>query len=217
MPPDAPPSPCGPYPLAILVTGCVAALAWSAWRPKAYDVWAFEIAAGVIGVGVLVATARRFRFSNLVYLLVGIHFLVLAVAAKYTYAEVPLFNWLRDALGLARNPFDRVGHFLQGFVPAAIAREVLLRRSPLRRGKLLAFIVVAICLAISAAWELLEWGMVVVFYPDAGPEWLGMQGDPWDTQEDMLMALLGATLAVTLLARLHDASLRALPGAAEPT
>ena len=122
-------------PVAILVVVCAAVLAWSAIRPYSYDVWLFEIAPGVIGVAALAATVRWFRFSVLVYVLVGVHFAVLAIAAKYTYAEMPLFNWLRDAAGLSRNHYDRVGHFMQGFVPAIVAREILLRTTPLRSGR----------------------------------------------------------------------------------
>ena len=194
-------------PIAILVAVSAAILAWSAIRPHSYDLWLFEIATGVIGVAVLVATYRWFRFSSLVYVLVGIHFAILAVAAKYTYGEMPLFNWLRDALGLARNHYDRVGHFAQGFVPAMIAREILLRTTGLERGKMLAFLVACVCLAVSAFWELLEWWMVVVFYPDSGPEWLGLQGDVWDPQWDMFLALTGAVTALVLLSRLHDRSM----------
>ncbi len=196
-------------PLIPLVATCSAILVWSAIRPWSYDVWAFEIAAGVVGVALLVATFRWFRFSNLVYVLVGIHFAILAVAAKYTYAEMPLFNWLRDALHLSRNHYDRVGHFAQGFVPAMIVRELLLRTTGLRRGKMLTFLCACVCLALSAAWELLEWWMVVLFYPSRGPEWLGMQGDPWDAQWDMLMALVGAVAALLLLSRRHDRSMAA--------
>jgi len=195
--------------IVILVVVCAAVLAWSAIRPCSYDVWAFEIAAGVIGVAILAAIHRRFRFSNLVYVLVGIHFAILAVAAKYTYAEMPLFNWLRDTLHLARNHYDRVGHFAQGFVPAIIAREVLLRTTGLRRGKMLSVLCACMCLAISAAWEIIEWWTVVLFYPSAGPEWLGLQGDPWDAQWDMFMALAGAAAALVLLSRTHDRSMAA--------
>ena len=202
-------------PIAILVAVSAAILAWSAIRPHSYDLWLFEIATGVIGVAVLVATYRWFRFSSLVYVLVGIHFAILAVAAKYTYGEMPLFNWLRDALGLARNHYDRVGHFAQGFVPAMIVREVLLRTTGLERGKMLAFLVACVCLAVSAFWELLEWWMVVFFYPDSGPEWLGLQGDVWDPQWDMFMALTGAVTALVLLSRIHDRSMAAAQQRAE--
>lgn len=163
-----------------------------------------------MGVGLLALTHRRFRFSGLVYLLVAVHFTILAVGAKYTYAEMPLFNWLRDAFGLARNYYDRVGHFAQGFFPAIIAREILLRSTPLRPGKMLSFLAASVCLAMSGFYELIEWWVVLVFYPHSGPEWLGLQGDPWDAQQDMFMALLGAVLALALLSRAHDRSLVSL-------
>ena len=198
---------CDSKPIVILVAVSAAVLGWSAIRPRSYDVWAFEIAAGVAGVAVLAATYRRFRFSTLVYVLVGIHFAILAVAAKYTYDAMPLFNWLRDALGLARNHYDRVGHFAQGFVPAMVAREILLRTTGLRPGKMLAFLCACVCLAISAFWELLEWWCVVFFYPESGPEWLGLQGDVWDPHWDMFLALTGAVTALVLLSRLHDRSM----------
>jgi len=202
-------------PIIPLVAISSAILAWSAIRPYSYDVWAFEIAAGVVGVTALAATHRRFRFSNLVYVLVAIHFGVLAVAAKYTYAEMPLFNWLRDALHLARNHYDRVGHFAQGFVPAIVTREFLLRLTPLGRGKMLFFLCTCVCLAVSAFWEIIEWWTVVLFYSSSGQEWLGLQGDVWDSQWDMLMALMGAVTALLVLSRLHDRSMAADPATKE--
>ena len=144
------------------------------------------------------------------YLLVSLHYVILAVGAKYTYAEVPLFNWFESVLSLSRNHFDRVGHFAQGFVPAIVVRELLLRTSRLKPGGWVSFLSVAVCLAVSAVYELLEWWMVVVFYPGGDPEWLGMQGDAWDAQWDMFLALLGASLALVLLSRLHDRSIAAL-------
>jgi len=164
----------------------------------------------VAGVGLLALTYWRFPFSRLVYLLVAVHFTILAVGAKYTYAEMPLFNWLRDTFDLTRNYYDRVGHFAQGFFPALIAREILLRTTPLRPGKMLTFLVASVCLALSAFYELIEWWVVLVFYPESGPEWLGLQGDPWDAQQDMFMALLGAVAALALLSRAHDRSLASL-------
>lgn len=183
---------------------------WSGIRPYDPLVWLFEISLGLLGTLVLLATCRRFRFSNLVYVLVCVHIVVLAVGAKYTYAEMPLFNWLRDTFDLSRNHYDRVGHFMQGFVPVVIVREFLLRMTSLQRGKMLAFLAVCVCLALSAFYELIEMWMVLLFYPDQGPEWLGIQGDAWDAQWDMTMALCGALLAYGLLHRLHDRSLKAL-------
>lgn len=195
---------------ATLMAVAAISILGSAIRPADWGVWAFELSLGIGEVVVLAALYRRFRFSGLVYLLVAMHVVILAAGAKYTYAEVPLGHWLRETLHLARNPFDRVGHFAQGFVPAILVREVLLRATPLARGKMLAFLTVCVCLAFSAAYELLEWGIVGAFYPTSGPEWLGMQGDPWDTQEDMAMALCGATLSLLLLSRVHDRSMESL-------
>src|SRR5262249_48988254 len=197
-------------PLRILIPLCAVVMIWSLISPSDYWVWLFEISPGIIGITILGLTYRRFRFSNLVYLLVGIHFLILAVAAKYTYAEMPVFNWLKTALGLERNDYDRVGHFFQGFVPALITREFLLRMTDLKRGKILAFLCISVCLAISAFWELLEWRVVVTFYKEQGQQWLGMQGDIWDAQEDMSMALIGAVLAILFLSSRHDRSMEAL-------
>ncbi len=197
-------------PVRALVIFCAVVLAWSAYKPHDYATWFFETFIGVGGVIALAVTARRFRFSSLVVLLVAIHFVILAAGGKYTYAVNPWFEWLKEALGLARNHFDRVGHFAQGFVPAIIARELLLRTSGLQRGKWLSVICIALCLAISAFYELIEWWAVALFYPTEGPQWLGMQGDVWDAQQDMFMALLGATCAILLLSRLHDRSMRKL-------
>lgn len=194
--------------IRFLVIWSLALTVWSVIRPADYAVWLFEIFAGVAGVAVLALTSNRFRFSPLVYVLVAVHFAILAIAAKYTYAEMPLFNWLRDDFGLARNYYDRIGHFFQGFVPALIAREFLLRLGGLRPGKVLTFLCISIALAIAAFWELLEWWVVIVFYPGSGPEWLGTQGDVWDAQSDMFMAFLGGILASTLLTGAHDRSLR---------
>ncbi|HQU44684.1 MAG TPA: DUF2238 domain-containing protein [Pirellulales bacterium] len=127
-----------------------------------------------------------------------------AIGAKYTYAEAPPGNWLRDAFGLDRNPFDRVGHFAQGFTPALIAREVLVRVGEVRRAWLVLLLSAAVPLAFSALYEIVEWGWVLAFYPDQGPEWLGMQGDPWDAQWDMFMALVGAAAALVCLGPLQS-------------
>lgn len=181
---------------------------WSAIKPYDYGIWIFELSLGLIGIFILLAIYTRFRFSGLVYILVGIHFAVLAIGAKYTYAEMPLFNWLRDTFHLSRNHYDRVGHFMQGFVPALIVREVLLRKTPLKPGGWLGFLCISVCLAFSAFYELLEWWMVSVFYSKEGAEWLGIQGDIWDAQKDMLMALIGATLAILILSRYHDQSMK---------
>ena len=184
-----------------------AVLAWSAWHPKDTFTWVLEVLPALIGIAIVAATYTRFRLSDLAYLAILLHSLILMVGGHYTYAEVPLFNWLRDDhLGLVRNDYDRVGHFAQGFFPAIIAREILLRRSPLVRGKWLFFIVTCICLAISATYELIEW-RVAVSTGDESVAFLATQGDPWDTQWDMLTALIGALASLILLSRFHDKSM----------
>ena len=171
--------------------------------------WVLEIAPILIVAPILVATARRFPLTPLVYRLLFLHAIILMVGGHYTYARVPLGFWVQHALGLARNHYDRLGHFAQGFVPGLLAREVLLRRGPLRRGKWLAFLVVCVCLALSATYELIEW-LAAVLGGSAADAFLGTQGDVWDTQWDMFMALVGATTALLLLSRLHDRQLNRL-------
>jgi putative membrane protein len=158
---------------------------------------------------ILIATYRRFPLTPLVYVLIFLHALVLLVGGHYTYSEMPLFNWLRDEYGLARNYYDRVGHVFQGFVPAMIAREILLRRSPLGPGKWLFFIVTCIALAISAFYELIEW-WVAITSEESADAFLATQGDVWDTQWDMFLAFLGAIAAQLSLGRLHDRQLAAM-------
>lgn len=187
-----------------LVPAVLLIVAGSAVGARDLFTWAFEIVPGLLAVGVLVAVYPRFPFSNVVCVLAVVHILVLAIGAKYTYAEAPPGEWMRSVFGLARNPFDRVGHFMQGFVPALAAREIFLRRTPLRPGGWLFFLTVCFALAFSAFYELLEWWVVLAFYPDAGPEWLGHQGDPWDAQADMAMALAGSILSQLFFARLQD-------------
>jgi putative membrane protein len=159
---------------------------------------------------ILLVTYRRFPFSPLAYGLLLVHAVILLVGAHYTYAEMPLFNWLRDTFDLDRNYYDRLGHVAQGFIPAIVAREILLRRSPLRPGKWLAFIVVSIALAISALYEMLEWWVALASGSEA-TAFLATQGDVWDTQWDMFLCLLGAMASLMLLSRRHDRSLQRLP------
>ena len=194
----------------LVAAGVAVVFAWSAIAPRERLTWWLEIFPVLIAVPLLVATARRFPLTDLAYLLIGIHACILLVGGHYTYAQVPLFNWLRDHLHLARNDYDRVGHFAQGFVPAVLAREILLRRSPLRRGKWLFATVVAFCLAISALYELFEW-LTAIVAGSSAEAFLGTQGDPWDTQEDMATALVGAVLSLLLLSRVHDRQLRHTP------
>lgn len=189
---------------------CAAVFLWSALAPHDYFTWFLEVAPALVAFAVMLASWARFPLTSLLYLLVGVHAVVLMVGGHYTYAEVPLFDTLRDTLGQARNNYDKVGHFMQGFVPAVAARELLLRHTPLHRGGWLTFLVVCVCLAISAFYELIEW-WVAELSGDSAEAFLGTQGYVWDTQSDMLMALIGAITALTLLARLHDRQLQALP------
>lgn len=182
-------------------------LAWSAWRPHDYPTWWLEVLPALMALAVLALTRRSFPLTPLAYALVLLHCVVLMVGGHYTYAEVPLGQWVMEWSGGARNNYDKLGHFFQGFVPAIIAREVLLRRRVVARGAWLSFIVVSICLAISAFYELVEW-WVALLSSEAAESFLGTQGYAWDTQSDMLMALVGAVVALLLFAAVHDRQLR---------
>ncbi len=182
-------------------------LIWSGIGPHDYFTWILEVGPAVLGLIILAATYKRFRFTELTYWLMLVHAVILMIGGHYTYAKVPLFNWVRDAFELSRNHYDKVGHFAQGFVPAIIAREILLRKSPLVRGKWLFFIVTCICLAISAFYEFLEW-WVAVASGTAAEAFLGTQGYVWDTQSDMFMALIGAVVALAALGKIHDRFMR---------
>lgn len=175
--------------------------------------WALEVFPIFLGSAVILALYPRFRFTRLVCWLLWLHAIVLMVGGHYTYAEVPLFDWIRDAFHLSRNHYDRLGHFFQGLVPAMIAREVLLRRKVLKRGAWLFFVVVCICLAISASYELFE-AYTAMLTGEKAEAFLGSQGDPWDTQWDMTFALIGATSALLVLSRKHDAQLAQVEGGA---
>ncbi len=187
----------------IMIAVAAAAVVVSGIGPKDRATWWMEVAPVLIAVPILWATRRRFPLSPLLYGLIAVHAIVLCVGGHWTYAEVPLGFWFRDALGLARNHYDRLGHLMQGFVPALVARELLLRTSPLRPGGWLFTLVTAVALAISAIYEFIEWGAALLLGQGADA-FLGMQGDPWDTQWDMFMAFLGAMLAQALVARLQD-------------
>jgi len=182
-------------------------LLWSVINPKDLFTWFLEVLPALIGLAVILITYNRFRLTNLVYVLILIQATILVIGGHYTYAEMPFFNWLRDTFHLARNHYDRLGHFAQGFVPAIISREILLRKSPLQKGKLLSFLVISICLAISASYELIEWG-VATATGSAADAFLGTQGDIWDTQWDMLFALCGAVISLLTLRKFHDSVLK---------
>jgi putative membrane protein len=184
-------------------------LVWSAQAPYDRATWWMEAAPALIAFPLLVLTRRRFPLTDLLYVLILLHAVVLMVGAAYTYARVPLGFAVQDGLGLARNPYDKLGHFMQGLVPALVAREVLLGRRTLKRGPMLGFLCLCIVMAISAWYELVEWAAAVTMGQGAD-EFLGTQGDPWDTQSDMFMAMLGGLFSLTVLARWQDRQLARL-------
>jgi putative membrane protein len=195
-------------PALLLALGALA-LVLSGIAPLERVTWLLEVAPAVIVAALLVATRRRFPLTPLAYRLVFAHALILMLGGHYTYAQVPLGFWAERALGLARNDYDRVGHFAQGFVPVIVAREVLARRVPLRRPGWLAFLAVCVALAASAFYELIEWWAALIG-GQAADAFLGTQGDPWDTQWDMFLCLCGAIASLALLTRAHDRALSAL-------
>ena len=190
----------------ILLGIVVMVLVWSGITPHDRFTWTLEVFPVIIGLPILVYVYPRFRFTPLVYTLMAAHAVILMVGGKYTYAEVPLGFRLQEWLGLARNHYDRLGHFAQGFVPAMVAREILIRRSPLFGTRWLAFLVICVCLAISALYELIEFWTALAT-GEAAEAFLGTQGDPWDTQWDMMLALIGAIVSLALLSRWHDRQL----------
>ncbi|WP_319200714.1 DUF2238 domain-containing protein [uncultured Ilyobacter sp.] len=181
-------------------------LMWSGIKPYDTFTWMLEVAPAVIGAVVIVATYKKFPLTPLTYWLVLIHAIILIIGGHYTYARVPFFNWLKDIFELERNNYDKLGHFVQGFTPAVIAREILLRKSVVSKGKWLFFIVISICMAISAFYELLEW-WVALATGTGSNEFLGTQGYIWDTQSDMFYCLIGAFLSLIFFRKLHDREL----------
>jgi putative membrane protein len=186
-------------------------LCWSAYRPYDGVTWMLEAFPVFIGFGILSLTYKKFKFTDLVYGLIFLHCLILLLGAHYSYAEVPFFNYLRDELELSRNYYDRVGHFMQGFVPAMIGRELIIRTSTLKSGKWLFTLVVLGCLGISSLYELFEWGIAEILHQSADA-FLGAQGDIWDTQKDMFMALIGAVAALILFSKYHDKVITKIKG-----
>jgi len=184
-------------------------LAWSGFAPYDRATWWMEVAPALVALPLMAATYRSYRLTDLLYALIAVHCVILMVGGAYTYARVPLGFEMQHWFGLSRNPYDKIGHFAQGFVPVMVAREILLRGGYLKRGKMLAFIAICIVMAISASYELIEWGAAVAMGQGAD-EFLGTQGDPWDTQSDMFMALIGGTAALLTLTRLHDRQLKSL-------
>jgi len=195
-------------PLVLMFLAAVATIV-SGIGPFDRMTWWLEVSPVIVGLAVLAATWRQFPLTTLLYWLLFIHALVLVLGGHYTYARVPIGFTVQDLFDLARNPYDRFGHFAQGFVPAILAREILLRLSPLHRGGWLFVIVTSFCLAFSALYELIEWWVAVVA-GDGSTDFLALQGDPWDTQWDMFIALLGAISAQLVLGRWHDRGLNSL-------
>lgn len=194
---------------AILLVAWLVALGLSGYRPNDLGTWFLEVVPVMIAVPLLIATRTPFPLTPLLYRLIFLHGLILLLGGHYTYAQVPLGFWIQDAFDLMRNPYDRIGHLAQGFVPAMIAREILLRKTPLTPGRMLFFIAAAVALAFSAFYELIEWWAALALDQDAD-KFLATQGDPWDTQSDMFMALIGAVTAQLLLSRMHDRQVAAL-------
>ena len=192
---------------AVLLAAGVVALGVSAIRPHAYGTWLLEVLAALIAAPILVLTYRRFPLTPLAYRLILAQALILMIGGHWTYAHVPAGDWVRDWLGLDRNPYDRLGHLFQGITPAVVAREILLRRTPLRPGGWLFTLVVCVVLAISAGWEFFEWWSALIGGSSAD-DFLGAQGDIWDTQWDMFLAMCGAILSQLLFARAQDRQLR---------
>ena len=192
--------------LALLIF-VVLVISWSGWCPHDRFTWWLEVIPGLVGLALLLATYRHFEFTTFCYALIALHICILCVGGHYTYARVPLFDWLRPVFGWQRNDYDRLGHFLQGFVPAIIARELFIRLEILRQKNWLPFLIVSVCLAISAFYELIEWWTAIATGSSAN-DFIGSQGDVWDTQADMLMALIGAICALLFFSRIHDRALR---------
>lgn len=193
----------------ILAAILAAILIASVWNPPAGRFsWLLEVGPGLAGIAVLAAVYRRLPMSHFVYVCVFVHVLILNYGGIYTYAETPLGNWARDTFDLSRNHYDRVGHLALGIFPAFIAREVLLRRTPLERGGWLYFLVLCVILAIAAFWELLEWWTTLVVASDVGTAFLGSQGDVWDAQWDMFLALVGAMIVLPVFGRAHDRAMK---------
>ncbi|MSR45297.1 MAG: DUF2238 domain-containing protein [Phycisphaerales bacterium] len=207
---DRPRSPRRGMILGLIV---VAVIVWSALNPLDWLTWWMEVSWVLVGLPVVVWIARRHGVTQLLLVLLTIHAIILLVGGHYTYERVPLGLWAQEWWGLARNDYDRLGHFAQGFVPALVAREALRRTSPLRTGKWLAVISVSMALAFSGCFEMIEWAASVSLGASADA-FLGSQGDVWDAQWDMFCALLGATVAIAMLSKSHERALCALPSSA---
>jgi len=193
----------------LLLVWMTAVITISSFGPSDRFTWFLETVPIMIGLPILWFSAGRFPLTPMLRLLIGIHAGILALGGAYTYAEVPLGYWIQEALGFTRNPYDRIGHLAQGFVPAILAREILLRRTPLQKGLWLSFLTVSVCLAFSAFYELIEW-WAALGSGESATAFLGTQGDIWDTQWDMFLALIGACVSVVVLSKLHNKQLEEL-------
>jgi putative membrane protein len=191
-----------------IVTYC-SVLLWSGINPKDQFIWFLEVVPALIGAIVLAMTYHSFRLTPLVYFLILVHCIILMVGGHYTYAEVPLFDYFKELFGFTRNNYDKVGHFAQGFVPALVAREIIIRKQVINGSRWQAFFIVSFCLGFSAFYELIEW-WVAVGSETSAEAFLATQGYVWDTQSDMALALLGAIIALLSLGRLHDRQLSRL-------
>ena len=184
-------------------------LAWSAWNPHDYPTWWLETIPAMVALVILAITRHRFPLTPLAYCLILIHSIILMIGGHYTYAEVPLGDWVRDLVGGSRNNYDKLGHLAQGFIPAIVVREVMVRHGVVAVRAWLPFIIVCICLAISAFYELIEW-WVALLSAEAADSFLGTQGYVWDTQSDMFLAMIGAIAALLVFSKSHDRQIRVI-------
>jgi putative membrane protein len=190
-------------PLKIVILITLAVFIWSAIKPHDYFTWFLEVVPAIIAFSILALTFKRFRFSDFIYILICFHAMILFIGGHTTYAEMPLFNWLRDTFDLSRNYYDRFGHFVQGFVPALIASEIIIRKNLINGKTWRIFFIIFTILGFSAFYEFFEWGMALAT-GDSATAFLGTQGDVWDTQWDMFMCLIGSIVALATISRYHE-------------
>jgi putative membrane protein len=200
-----------PVALALVLSAVCAATLWN--PPAGRTSWLLEVGPGLVYAGILAVRYEKLPLAHFTYACIFVHILILIYGGVYTYAKTPLGNWAMDSFGWTRNHYDRVGHLALGVFPSFTIREILLRRTPLLRGGWLYFLVLAVVLAFAAFWELIEWWVVLVIASDTGQDFLGSQGDVWDAQWDMVLALVGAAVVLPLFGRVHDASMNRVPAA----
>ena len=182
----------------------------SGTHPHDYFTWILEVLPGIVGMVILVLTFKKFQFTYLTYVFILVHCYILFIGGHYTYAQVPLFDWVREVFNQSRNNYDKVGHFAQGFIPAMVVRELFVRLAIVKRGNWVSFLTICVCMTISACYELFEW-LVAVMSGQSSEAFLGTQGDVWDTQSDMLFALIGAICMVLFISKIQDKSIRNIP------